>query len=283
VNEDDKHREQLGQMKQTTEWPFLDQALRALSWIGDKPVQQWFHRMRTDMTSWGSLFYLSVDDYVSEGGWELTPEGERRDLYFPHAYQLVSSDMVSDANSSAVTVAVPFEDHCYWCGRPLTVLLDLDLSHPALSFLPIDGRHLRLVMCEWCYIDKHLFMEIDFEGNARWSSFNTLTKAQAARWVPPDETYMLFTPPDYHLVLGPPCASPFEVVTRADDWDVSQLGGMPGWVQDAEYVLCPSCHRRMTFVGQVMPGALTDRAVDGVLYALICLTCQLSTVTYQCT
>jgi hypothetical protein len=272
-------RKRLGQLISTKEWQFLDRALRLLSWIGDESVQQWFHQRRTQMTTWESLFYLSIEDYVTEAGWELTAEGHRRDLYFQSAYQLVPVEEASDDTRSAVGVIVPFEESCQWCGCPLTVLFDLDVSHPALSFLSLDGHRLRIIMCEGCFIGNTLFMEVDFEGNAHWSSFNTL-QMPSADWYP---TRMLFTPPDHQLVLGPPCASPFEVVNSGDDWDISQIGGAPSWVQDANYVRCPSCRHRMIFVGQITPSAVTDRAVDGVLYGLMCFTCRLSAVIYQCT
>ncbi len=171
----------------------------------------------------------------------------------------------------------PYEGHCRWCGRRLTVLLDLDLRYPALAFLGLDGTRLRLVMCEECSLWNRLYLDVDLMGGAEWS---TLNAGEA-------ETYsgneMLFTPPTRHLGLGPRCASPVEVAARGDGWDVSQLGGFPSWVQDADYVLCPVCRRRMTFVGQITPEMVTDRAIDGVLYGLLCRECLHSTVTYQCT
>ncbi len=276
-------RERLGELTRTQERRFLNVALRIAGWIGDDTVQRWFQARRTAQPAWESLFYLSADAYVSEGGWELTPEGGRRELTFPIAYQLIDIEearderMASRGEAEPVAVMMPYERHCQWCGRRLTVLLDLDLRHPALAFLSLDGTRLRLVMCEECSLWNRLYMDVDLMGGSIWSTLN----AAEAETYPGNE--MLFTPPTHHLGLGPRCASPVEIAARGDGWDVSQLGGFPSWVQDADYVLCPTCHRRMTFVGQVTPEMVTDRAIDGVLYGLLCRECLCSTVIYQCT
>jgi hypothetical protein len=284
-------RERLGALTRTREWRVLNVALRMVAWIGDGTVQRWFHTRRTALPAWDSLFYLSADAYVSEGGWALTPAGGRRELAFPIAYQLVAIEEARDERMASrepghtssrgeaepVAVMTPHEGRCRWCGRRLTVLLDLDLRHPALAFLGLDGTRLRLVMCEECSLWNRLYMDVDLMGAADWSTLN----AAEGETYPGDE--LLFTPPTHHLGLGPRCASAVEVAARGDGWDVSQLGGLPSWVQDADYALCPACHRRMTFVGQVTPEVVSDRAIDGVLYGLLCLECLRSTVIYQCT
>ena len=243
------------------------------------------------LPAWESLFYLSVDAYVSQGGWELTPNGGRRELAFPIAYQLVDSEQTRDTRMASrgfrhassrgeagpVAVMTPYEGRCRWCGRRLTVLLDLDLRHPTLGFLGLDGTRLRLVLCEECSLWNRLYMDVDLMGGVTWSVFNVAE----GETIPGEE--LLFTPPTHRLGLGPRRASAVEVVARIDAWDVSQLGGLPNWVQDADYALCPACHQRMTFVGQVTPKLVTNRAIDGMLYGLLCLTCLRSIVIYQCT
>lgn len=273
--------DQLGALMQMREWRLLNVVLRMLAWIGDEPVQHWFRKQRARVAGWESLLRLPVDAYVSEGGWELAAEETRRELTFPVACQLVDAAIAQRdiTDEEAVAVMAPYDGHCRWCGRRLTALLDLNLRHPALAFLKLDGERLRLVMCEECSLWNHLYLDVDLSGGVQWSAFN----AAESQGYLGEEGVMLFTPPSHRLVLGPQCASPFEVVARGDGWDVSQLGGMPGWVQDAGYPLCPECHRRMLFVGQVTPEAITDRGIDGVLYGLLCRECLHSTVIYQCT
>lgn len=279
-------RARLRALGATAEWPRVNVGLRMLAWIGDGPVRQWFASVPTALPNLDSLFYRSMSEYASEGGWEAKSGGGRRDLFFSVAYQLVTVEMVADVPSEresdkiAVAVMTAYEDRCRWCGRRLTALLDLDLRHPAMGFLGLAGKRLRIVMCEECSLWSQLFFDVDLLGRAEWSAF---TGQKPETTFGPDDGRMVFTPVDHQLTRGPRCASPFEVVARGDQPDVSQLGGMPGWVQDAEYVMCPACQRRMMVVGQVAPEAITNRAIDGVLYGLLCLDCLCSTVIYQCT
>lgn len=286
-------RDQIWHLSNTREWHQLNVGLRMLAWIGDGVVQRWFHTQRAEMPAWSSFFYRSPTEYASEGGWELTAGGKRRALTFTPAYQLVEVNQESTGgmlggarratvardNIEPLTVMTPHEERCRWCDRRLTTLLELDLEHVALRELGLNGRRLRIVMCEECSLWNHLYIDVDLAGGARWSDYNSgETEVEVIRG-----TEMNFSPPVRQLVLGPRCASITEVAARGDGWDVSQLGGMPSWVQDAEYTLCPRCHRPMTFVGQVTPEAITDRAIDGVLYGLLCPRCLCSIVTYQCT
>lgn len=273
--------DQLQALTQMDQWRLLKVILPSLAWIGDEPVQRWFHTQRARVAGWQSLFNCSADAYTSEGGWELTAQGGRRELTFPVAYQLVDAEVAQSdiEGKDAVAVMVPYDDHCRWCGRRLTALLDLDLRHATLAFLNLDGERLRLVMCEECSLWNHLYFDVDLAGGVRWSAFN----AEESQGYLGEEGELLFTPPTHRLVLGPRRASPFEVAVHRGEKDDSQLGGMPGWVQDAEYRLCPECHRRMLFVGQVPPEAITNRGIDGVLYGLLCRDCLHSTVIYQCT
>lgn len=60
----------------------------------------------------------------------------------------------------------------------------------------------------------------------------------------------------------------------------SQLGGVPNWIQDAEYPRCPGCQRRMLCIGQVaMDDIIPDH--EGMTYAFLCAECGKAATTYQ--
>lgn len=272
-------RDRLQALTQQREWDELDVMLRMLAWIGDDMVRRW---LQTRGRAWGALFYLSAEDYASEGGWGLTTDKARRELTFLVAYQLVDredTDAKEDASGGPVAVMTPFDDHCRWCGRRLTALLDLDLRDPALTFLHLNGTRLRLVICEECSLWNRVYMDVSLAGGARWNAHNE----REGQSYGAGDGEMWLTPTDHHLVLGPRCVSATEAVARGNDWDISQVGGMPGWVQNADYPPCPSCQRRMLFVGEVAVEVVTDRAIDGVFYGFLCPDCLLTTAIYQCT
>jgi len=271
-------REQIGELAQSAGWRRLNVGLRMLAWTGDEATSVWFAR-RSAVLPWSAVFYRAADEYMSEGGWESGVTGRRRELTYPVAYQLRESNEVGGGAPRAVRILTPLEQQCRWCGRRLSALFDLDLTHKALAFLQLPGTRLRLALCEECSLWERIYFNVDLQGDVHWSDYS-------APLGPPDTGTpgeLLFSPPAYQLALGPRCASPYEVVAGDDVDATSQLGGMPGWVQDAEYVRCPACSKRMLFVGQILVEEITDLAIDGVLYALLCPACRVSTVTYQCT
>jgi hypothetical protein len=84
------------------------------------------------------------------------------------------------------------------------------------------------------------------------------------------------------LVLGPQRRTPFEAVGRfmLDETGISQLGGHPDWIQDADFPVCPGCGRRMRCIGQVSREDIEEFA-EGSTYAFLCLSCGKGATTYQ--
>ncbi|WKL00013.1 hypothetical protein Q0F98_22495 [Paenibacillus amylolyticus] len=71
---------------------------------------------------------------------------------------------------------------------------------------------------------------------------------------------------------------------HASEWAMepllSQFGGHPGWVQDAEYPPCPRCSAKMKAVAQLDWGEV-EKYGEGMYYMFICEPCQMTAVSYQ--
>ena len=65
-----------------------------------------------------------------------------------------------------------------------------------------------------------------------------------------------------------------------DELDVT-VGGYPQWVQDAEYLTCPSCGETMKHLAQIPFGELVQG--EGVIYVQICEKCEVLGGCFQCT
>ena len=172
-------------------------------------------------------------------------------------------------------VGVVQEELCGWCSRPLTVLFDLDLRDPSFARFGIDGERLRIPLCLNCsfecvYIEKHVYADIDTQGTARWSEINGETPPSLGVWDEGDSEYI--PPfPEKQYVLGDARPTPYE------RWG-SHIGGCPGWEQSPEYPICPLCQQTMLFLGQFQPHVA---ALEGLIYAFVCLPCGKSTTMYQ--
>ncbi|MBN1056078.1 MULTISPECIES: DUF1963 domain-containing protein [unclassified Clostridium] len=60
----------------------------------------------------------------------------------------------------------------------------------------------------------------------------------------------------------------------------TKIGGIPTWIQDAEYPQCPKCGEKMMFVGQVSMEDL-EAYGEGIYYGFICNECKIAATGYQ--
>jgi hypothetical protein len=207
---------------------------------------------------WENSFLI----YPLEAGWELTEEGKRRQLYYETCYPLVLA--------AGEKPKMEREDTCQWCNQKLMNFLDLDLTDSRLAFLKLEGSRLIIVFCQWCHAFQDQYFELDFEGNARWSAFNSPE--------PPSRIEYYDEEPNT-LILAEKPRGTFESLIM--EHGQSQIGGFPAWINDADYPLCPSCLKHMQFIGQVQWWDVDKGHVEGNSYALLCPDCKISLVNYD--
>lgn len=193
--------------------------LQCLAWIGDDVVVERFAYWRNNPPLWRSSLYIAPEEYAHEAGWELTAEGQRRNLYFPHCFHL---EMKSTGSCEALRVVDERNDTCPNCALPLTNLFDVDLKATGLS----DNGSFRVVTCECCTAYNTIFGYMDSQGNAHLSAKNI-----PPAWLPDDVSEWRRLPVNSMRQgnLRSPlfAADPFLPVS------FSQIGGHPTWIQDA--------------------------------------------------
>jgi hypothetical protein len=248
--------------------------LLALAWIGDGRVQETFQSWREEKPHWVTSLYVPPAAYAQEAGWELTPSGRRRDLFFHQCYPLVKSENESDGEKNPVRVATDHQGRCEWCGRELVALLDLDLANAPLGFLGFKGDRLRIVTCEVCTCFGLVYTEVEGNGGAKWSDQNTRPTYL------PEDTANWGKWKESDLVLGKQQRDPFSAVDYSLSISPSQVGGHPTWVQDANYPSCPFCEELMMFLGQVAAEDI-DEYGEGIYYSFLCAPCGVACTHFQ--
>jgi hypothetical protein len=98
-----------------------DKLLSALAWVGDERVVELFASWRIEPPSWAADLYIPPHQYAREAGWELSPDGDRRNLYHEICYPLIRSDAAT--TDSPVTVLTDAN------------LFEIDGTSAALAFL----------------------------------------------------------------------------------------------------------------------------------------------------
>jgi hypothetical protein len=247
-----------------------------LAWIGDDIVQQRFADWRVAPQPW-ETGRAKAANFTRTGGWELTGDGKRRDLYFPESYSFVSIDKATpDQIAGPVAVVTYVQERCHWCERLLVTLFDIDLTDPSMAFLGVTGERLRFGICQHCSLQTPIYWDFDLEGYVSWSDANPEK--------PPDDLYMYgdedaLSLSERRLVLGEPRTTLVETIARYWDPGLTQLGGLPEWVQDEAYPVCPKCKKTMCFIAQLEPVDLIWE--EGIIYAFACFACGISTTNFQ--
>jgi hypothetical protein len=245
----------------------LERLMECLVWIGDVDVQRQLNTWVASPPEWSSLLSLPIDEYPLAAGWELTRDGSRRDLYYQSGYELIPPDSLSAmTNSGPIRIMSSHEETCKVCHRPLTTILDLDLSSPQLAFLKLPGERLRVPTCR-TIIAEFVYSEIDFQG------FSTLYGTYNQHMAD------LIPLPEGSLVLGSPLRTPYEGVGQYQRSGLSQLGGCLAWAGPARFPRCPSCGQRMVFMGQI--GLCDLGEEEGIIHTFLCIQCHKAAVGYQ--
>ena len=246
--------------------------LLALAWIGDQKVVQLFNEWRSTPPEWKGELYVPPEEYSLETGWELTKDGEKRELFYRDCYGLEKADGVQP---EAVRIIGEHEEKCRWCGTALTVLFDFDLTHPSLGFLQLPGTRLRIAACHICTCYGPVYTDIDGNGLSAWSQMNERPDYLPSD-IGPDEKIENI----HSLVMAKEKRSCYYAASQFLETSISQIGGHPTWIQDAEYPKCPKCATSMKFVGQV-EGCDTMQYGEGVYYAFLCKECSMAATHYQ--
>ncbi|WP_028545516.1 hypothetical protein [Paenibacillus taiwanensis] len=252
--------------------------LLLLSWIGDSVVVSQFLEWRLHPPSWAVQLFVAPEEYALEGGWELTQNGERRNLIHDATYAIRPTG--EQHHDAADTAAAHFlntgASNCPWCEGKLTIFMDVDTAHPSLAYLGLSMERLQVETCERCGGFGTIYMELDDQGTPVWSRFNHKPDYLPV-W---DDEGNGVVETKAKLTLASKPQSPYYAAVWTLTQQDSQIGGHPSWVQDADYPVCPCCDNYMRFIGQV-DWADFDPYGEGIFYMFICTEDRLTATLYQ--
>jgi Domain of unknown function (DUF1963) len=247
-----------------------NQILLILAWIGDVVVVELFDRWRKHPPSWINSLHVAPQEYSKEAGWELTDDGQRRDLFFHSCTKLLRGNSQSPQRFRSIQQR---DDSCPWCNQKLTNLLDLMPSEFGISNIKDGVDRIQVATCEVCTAFGYVFGVCDESGRSQWSIFNTKPRHlpnDLKDWERIPSNSLNFGDQRSHLfAVDPSLPTTF-----------SQIGGHPTWIQDANYPSCPECQKTMMFLAQLDHADIED-FTEGMYYAFVCLTCRTTATSYQ--
>ena len=260
----------------------LNDLLCALAWQGDEQTTQLFYELYQNPRPWRQKLYAGTEVYAQIGGWSFDRMGERKSLVFNKCLAAVRVKDGTEKNcelansgvnlnaDEPVQIGRPTGQKCEFCGCEMLDMLRLKASEPRLAFLNL--KHDAIFRCCPTCIGSVVYFckrgadgepELSYKGEGFTESYFSQE----------DMTRLC----DMKFKLGGE-VSPFYGCFGELD---TTVGGYPQWVQDAEYLACPSCGGTMKHLAQIPFGELVQG--EGVIYVQICEKCEVLGGCFQCT
>lgn len=240
----------------------LNHLLLSLAWTRSAAASESFRGWEARAPTWTSKLHVAPKEYLHSAGWCLDEDGQRRDLISTTCYRL---PLVEALAPQSLRCRVPIEQNCPSCGGPLSWLFDFSETGEKFFVGEFASAPRRILCCLHCSCAFPVYAT--YRGQESWHPGNQTSK------------YPYSGNPDVCIrrideLPSPPIAS---AEAFALD-DASSLGGLPMWLQDAEYPPCIECKRPMVFLAQHDNSPLRE---EGIYYAFFCDRCQIAAVNYQ--
>jgi len=260
----------------------LNDVLCALAWQGDEQTTRLFYELYQNPKPWRQKLYAGTEIYAQIGGWSFDRMGERKSLVFDKCLTAVRVKDGAEKNGygansgvnlnadEPVRIGRPTGQKCEFCGCEMLDMLCLKASEPRLAFLNL--KHDAIFRCCPTCVGSVMYfckraadgeMELSCEGEGMEKSY--FSQQDLARL-----SGMKFK-------LGGEVSPFYGCFSELD----TTVGGYPQWVQDAEYLSCPSCGGTMKHLAQIPFGELVQG--EGVIYVQICEKCEVLGGCFQCT
>lgn len=259
----------------------LNHLLCALAWQGDEQTAELFYELYKNPRPWRKKLYVGTEFYAKIGGWAFDETGERKSLVFDKCLTAVrvkdgkraSQDTNLNPNQNAdepVQIGESTGQKCEFCGCEMLDMLRLKATEPQLAFLNLKHDAI-FRCCPTCVGSVRYFCKRGPDGEIELSHDGEGF----------DESY--FSQEDMTRLCGMKFklggeVSPFYGCFSELD---TTVGGYPQWVQDAEYLTCPSCGGTMKHLAQIPFGEMIQG--EGVIYVQICDKCEVLGGCFQCT
>lgn len=248
-----------------------EHAMQALAWVDHSEARERFIRWRKQPPSYQAELHVPASSYAQIGGWQIEADGSSRRLYVETCWALIPTTERSLSGSNACRIGVATDQPCPQCGQSLTDLMILDRDDTRLASIPWSKRHLRVRTCltGTCY--NPIFFDCSGDDHPVWlGEVSPQRVVENGDWSPVPAGSLVLGGQERGLLHG-----------ASDSFDhLSQIGGLPAWVQDSDYLSCPKCAMAMTFIGQISVADVHQRG-EGMYYALVCPACQVTGTTYQ--
>lgn len=258
----------LEKIDEETERPNLSILLSAISWTRNEAALKAFAEWERTTPGWSDQLFVPPKDYLPYAGLSLNTEGKFESLVSETCFRVTIADDSGDESMDCRTEA---DMKCPACGGDLCWLFDFtqlsQAAHEKVFAGVFASAPLRILCCLFCGCYENNFSRFAPEGDAVWLSPQQRLEFEGSGEASPVARRLSLT-----------ATSPYAGSEPFALQDASSIGGMPSWVQDAEYPSCLECGDLMRFFAQHDNGAVGE---EGLYFAFFCESCSVACVHYQ--
>jgi len=236
--------------------------LACLAWIGSQNVVDFFMKSSSEKPEWTNELYVMPDKYAECAGWEIGADGNKRELFSKSVQVLKPRDEVEN-NGTSFKSYIDLDVDCPFCNNKLSTIFNL----------PIAAKNIEFATCTICSCYYPVFMNIDNVGKATWHHKNQ-------KWEHLTDDMVKEPVEQNPLVLTDEKREPQYACNQFAEISKSQIGGLPSWVQDSDYLKCPDCGKTMDFVAQIDMEDVEEYG-EGMYYLHYCNLCSIVGTNYQ--
>lgn len=251
----------------------LAQAILAtLAWIGGPEMTALFASWRKEPPAWAKALGMTPISPPLDGGWILKDAGGHTNLYHDTCYRLIRGAPGADV---PIIVNELADERCQ-CGSLYSDLLCMNMDDPRLAFMGRTGV-LRVRHCIACVVSHwgRTFCRVDGLGGCEPFVVGGIDRDRGWGFADDElvcpQAYVLDTLPAPITYAGHNTL-PVEYMT---------VGGLPGWIQEPEYLRCPECGALMTYFAQMEWEKILPLNAEGIVYMQICDNCNIVGLAHQ--
>lgn len=249
-------------IEQNTDRSTLNYKLLALAWTRSATAHECFAKWKQHRPEWSTTLYVPPEDYLLSAGWCIDEGGEKRELISKKSFRMVP---VEEQTRRTVQTMVPTDVTCPSCDASLVWLFDFTDVDSDLESVRPEGSPQKVLCCARCACYRPVFAEYWGDGTAEF-----VASTENHSVTDEDES----STETRRFALAP--ASPFVGAEPFQLQELSTIGGVPMWVQDADFPRCIKCSQTMQFLAQY-----DCVEIGGSYYAFYCSSCCVSAVGYQ--
>jgi hypothetical protein len=251
--------------------------LLSLSWIGNEKVIHFLEQADFNKPKWTKDLFILPTKYTEEANWIISNHKPQK-LYYEEAYQVVKNDNLQE--SKEFKSFLKQNEKCKCCNTPLTTIFKIPSE--LFKIDKINRKFIEIVTCLNCIGYTNIFIKTNSEGKAEWHN-STVIHGKKDLYISENQV------PQNFFKISNEHWKPIYSANQFLNIPLSNIGGMPTWVNDSFFPQCPECESKMKFIAQFtgmdffeyINGNYIDYFGEGTYYFFICEDCLITSSSYD--